>query len=79
MIEILNETLKIETSKLKYFLEEVKVDDKRLYNEDVKAMSLFKEKIIQLLNRNILFLNPIKGTLIPQSFLVWNAIKRVLF
>ncbi|XRP97104.1 ATP-binding protein [Methanocaldococcus sp. 16A] len=88
--KILNEMLKIETSKLKYFLEEVKEDDKGLYNEVVKALSLFKESYIIecdkipkkirefLIKRNILFLNPIEDTLKPQSFLVWNAIKRVL-
>ncbi|MEO2117911.1 MAG: hypothetical protein ABGW92_05885, partial [Methanocaldococcus sp.] len=28
--------------------------------------------------KNILFLNPQKGILKPQSYLVWNAIKEIL-
>ncbi|XRO76375.1 ATP-binding protein [Methanocaldococcus sp. 10A] len=88
--EILNEMLKIEVSKLKYFLEDVKEDNEEFYKEVVKALSLFKENYIIediiipkkirefLIKKNILFLNPIEGTLRPQSFLVWNAIKRVL-
>ncbi|MEO2117587.1 MAG: ATP-binding protein, partial [Methanocaldococcus sp.] len=31
-----------------------------------------------LVKRNILFLNPQKGILKPQSYLIWNAIKRTL-
>ncbi|CAB3287590.1 ATPase_2 domain-containing protein [Methanocaldococcus lauensis] len=88
--EILNEMLKIEVSKLKYFLEDVKEDNEEFYKEVVKALSLFKENYIIedikipkkirefLIKKNILFLNPIDGNLKPQSFLVWNAIKRVL-
>ncbi|CAB3289896.1 AAA ATPase [Methanocaldococcus lauensis] len=56
----------------------------------VNALKLFKENYeiskkeishpvyIYLIKKNILFLNPIEGTLKPQSYLVWNAIKRVL-
>ncbi|MCQ6254683.1 ATP-binding protein [Methanocaldococcus sp.] len=87
---ILNEMLKIEISKLKYFLEDVKEDNEEFYKEVVNYLSLFKENYIIedikipkkirefLIKKNILFLNPIEGTLKPQSFLVWNAIKRVL-
>ncbi len=86
---ILNEMLKIEISKLKYFLEDVKEDNEEFYKEVVNYLSLFKENYIIedikipkkirefLIKKNILFLNPIEGTLKPQSFLVWNAIKRV--
>ncbi|CAB3290144.1 protein of unknown function [Methanocaldococcus lauensis] len=55
MIEILNEMLKIEISKLKYFLEEVKVDDKGLYNEAVKAKSLFKENYTIIKEKYLIF------------------------
>ncbi|WP_456415992.1 ATP-binding protein [Methanocaldococcus sp.] len=88
---ILNEMLKIEISKLKYFLEDIKEDNnEEFYKEVVNYLSLFKENYIIedikipkkirefLIKKNILFLNPIEGTLKPQSFLVWNAIKRVL-
>ena len=56
----------------------------------ISALKLFKNKYeinkkdipmpvyIYLVKENILFLNPIEGTLKPQSFLVWNAIKRLL-
>ncbi|XRO77101.1 ATP-binding protein [Methanocaldococcus sp. 10A] len=87
---ILNEMLKIEVSKLKYFLEDVKEDNEEFYKEVVNYLSLFKKeyeiedikipkKIREfLIKKNILFLNPIEGTLKPQSFLVWNAIKKIL-
>jgi AAA+ ATPase superfamily predicted ATPase len=53
----------------------------------IEALKLFKENYkidkkhipvpvyIYLVKRNILFLNPIEGSLKPQSYLVWNAIK----
>ncbi|CAB3289494.1 AAA ATPase [Methanocaldococcus lauensis] len=87
---ILNEMLKIEISKLKYFLEDVKEDNEKFYKEVVNYLSLFKENYIIedvkipkkirefLIKKNILFLNPIDGNLKPQSYLIWNAIKRVL-
>ena len=63
---------------------EIKKDD------IIEALKLFKENYeidkrhipvpvyVYLVKKNILFLNPIEGTLKPQSFLVWNAIKRLL-
>ena len=56
----------------------------------INALKLFKNKYeipkkeipmpiyVYLVKENILFLNPIEGTLKPQSYLVWNAIKRLL-
>ena len=88
--DILEFMLKEEIQKLKYFLEDVKEDDEELYNKIVDALKIFKENYeIQdikipknirefLVKKNILFLNPIEGTLKPQSFLVWNAIKKLL-
>ncbi|ADC68853.1 ATPase [Methanocaldococcus sp. FS406-22] len=88
--EILNSMLRDETQKLKYFLEDVKEEDEELYKKVVKALKLFKDnyevedtainkKIREFLIRNnVLFLNPQKGTLKPQSFLIWNAINRLL-
>jgi len=90
LMNILNFMLKEETQKLKYFLEDVKEEDEELYKKVVDALKIFKEnyevedikipkKIREfLVKRNILFLNPIEGTLKPQSFLVWNAIKEIL-
>ncbi|WP_292461217.1 ATP-binding protein [Methanothermococcus sp.] len=58
--------------------------------EIMEALELFKKKYVvklhdipkhvyvYLINENILFLNPQKGILKPQSFLVWNAIKKVV-
>jgi AAA+ ATPase superfamily predicted ATPase len=37
-----------------------------------------KAVYVYLIKENILFLNPQKGTLKPQSFLVWNAIKKLI-
>jgi AAA+ ATPase superfamily predicted ATPase len=88
--EILNSMLRDEIQKLKYFLEDVKEEDEELYKKVVNALKLFKEnyeiediainkKIREfLIKKNILFLNPQKGTLRPQSYLFWNAIKRLL-
>ena len=56
----------------------------------IKSLNLFKDRYeiskkeiptsiyVYLIKENILFLNPRKGTLKPQSFLVWNAIKKVI-
>ncbi|AIJ05924.1 ATPase [Methanocaldococcus bathoardescens] len=56
----------------------------------IEALKLFKDNYeisdddisepvyIYLIKRNILFLNPIEGILKPQSYLVWNAIKKLL-
>ncbi|AAB98056.1 TPA: AAA family ATPase [Methanocaldococcus jannaschii] len=56
----------------------------------IKALRLFKDKYeipkkdiptpvyVYLVKENILFLNPQKRILKPQSYLVWNAIKRLL-
>ncbi|MEO2117717.1 MAG: ATP-binding protein [Methanocaldococcus sp.] len=88
--EILNEMLRDEIQKLKYFLEDVEEGDEELYKKVVDALKIFKEnyevedvtipkKIREfLVKRNILFLNPQKGILKPQSYLIWNAIKRTL-
>ncbi|CAB3289814.1 ATPase [Methanocaldococcus lauensis] len=57
--------------------------------EIINALKLFKEKYVipkkeittpvyvYLVKKNILFLNPQRRILKPQSFLVWNAIKRL--
>ena len=88
--EILDELLRDEIQKLKYFLEDVEEENKEFYNKVVDALRLFKEayevedikinkKIREfLVKKNILFLNPQKGILKPQSYLIWNAIKRTL-
>ncbi len=88
--EILDELLRDEMQKLKYFLEDVEEENKEFYNKVVDALRLFKEayevedikinkKIREfLVKKNILFLNPQKGILKPQSYLIWNAIKRAL-
>ncbi len=90
--EILDTMLDVESSNLKKLLVRIRsgkysgVD----YENVIEALSLFKDSYIVdeykidedtkefLIKRNILFLNQIKGTLKPQSYLVWNAIKRVL-
>ena len=76
--EVLNYMLKDAIQKLKYFLEDIKEEDKDLYKEVVEALKLFKEnyevedttinkKIREFsVKKNIIFLNPQKGTLKPQ-------------
>ncbi|XRP96803.1 ATP-binding protein [Methanocaldococcus sp. 16A] len=76
---------------LDYSKPKVKIGDEiiEIKKEDiVNALRLFKENYeinkkeipvpvyTYLIKKNILFLNPIEGTLKPQSFLVWNAIKQ---
>ncbi len=76
---------------LAYSKPKVKIGDEiiEIKKEDiVNALKLFKENYviskkeisppvyIYLIKKNILFLNPIEGTLKPQSFLIWNAIKQ---
>ncbi|XRP97085.1 ATP-binding protein [Methanocaldococcus sp. 16A] len=90
--EILETMLNIEKSKIKKLLIKIKNNkfENISYDNVVKALSLFKdtytidEYLIDedtkefLIKKNILFLNPIDGSLKPQSFLIWNAIKRIL-
>ncbi len=70
---------------------EIKNEVVEVKKEDIiKALKMFKDNYtihrreiptsvyIYLVKENILFLNPINGALRPQSYLVWNAIKRVL-
>ncbi|CAB3289393.1 AAA ATPase [Methanocaldococcus lauensis] len=79
--------------KLDYITPKVEIENEiiELKKEDiVEALKIFKDKYIihkreistpvyiYLVKKNILFLNPIDGNLKPQSYLVWNAIKRVL-
>ena len=89
--EVLDFMLKDEVSKLRKLL--VKIKTKKIeeveYENVVRALKLFKdnyeinEYLVDentkefLIKRNILFLNPVEEILKPQSFLVWNAIKRV--
>ncbi len=90
---ILNEMLGIESSKLKKLLIRIKNGkyNEINYDEVIKALLLFKKEYVVdeykidedikefLVKTNILFLNPIKEVIRPQSYLVWNAIKRVLY
>ncbi|AEH07267.1 ATP-binding protein [Methanothermococcus okinawensis] len=90
--DILNEMLKIEMSKLKKLLIRIKNGKYEgiKYNDVINALFLFKKEYITneynidedikefLIRKNILFLNPIEELIKPQSYLVWNAIKRVV-
>jgi len=85
--------LKYFLRELDYIKPKVKIGNEviEIKKEDIiNALKLFKDNYeisddnisesvyIYLVKRNILFLNPIEGTLRPQSFLIWNAIKRLL-
>ncbi len=78
---------------LDYHKPKIKIKDDiiEVKKEDIiKALKIFKDRYkvpkkgipmpvyIYLIKENILFLDPIEGTLKPQSHLVWNAIKRLL-
>ena len=90
MLKDATQKLKYFLRDLDYIKPKVKVGDEviEVKKEDIiEALKLFKDNYeisddeipepvyIYLVKRNILFLNPIEGTLKPQSFLVWNAIK----
>ena len=87
---ILEELLTEKTNKLMYLLYDIKEEDENFYNKIMNALKLFKnsyevvycqisKRIVEfLVKKNILFLNPQKGTLKPQSYLIWKAIKRLL-
>ncbi|ACX72201.1 ATPase [Methanocaldococcus vulcanius M7] len=85
--------LKYFLNDLDYIKPKVSIKDEliEIKKEDIiEALKLFKntyeisdDKIpepvyIYLIKENILFLDPIRGILKPQSYLVWNAIKRLL-
>ncbi len=85
--------LKYFLRELDYIKPKVKIGDEviEIKKEDIiNALKLFKDNYeisdnnisepvyIYLVKRNILFLNLIEGTLKPQSFLVWNAIKKII-
>ena len=87
--QILNRMLNNEINRLRYFLEELE-DNKELYSNVIEALRLFKRqykvkdfeirKEIRklLIDENILFLNTQTGLVKPQSFLIWNAIKKIV-
>ncbi len=85
--------LKYFLRELDYIKPKVKIGDEviEIKKEDIiNALKLLKDNYeisddnipepvyIYLVKRNILFLNPIEGTLKSQSFLIWNAIKKLL-
>ena len=85
--------LKYFLRELDYIKPKVKIGNEviEIKKEDIiNALKLFKDNYeiskkeiptpvyIYLVKRNILFLNPQKRILKPQSFLVWNAIKKLL-
>lgn len=80
-------------NKLDYITPKISIENEiiEIKKEDVvNALKLFKTKYeidkkaistpvyIYLIKENILFLNPQKGILKPQSYLVWNAIKEIV-
>ena len=85
--------LKMFLEMMNYVKPKVEIENEviELKKEDIiNTLKLFKDKFViskdeipipicvYLVKKNILFLNPINGALRPQSYLVWNAIKRVL-
>ncbi|AEF95789.1 ATP-binding protein [Methanotorris igneus] len=85
-LDMLLEVLDYSTPKVVVGDKEVEVKKEDIIN----ALRLFKEKYMinkkeiptpvymYLVKKNILFLNPVEGTLRPQSFLIWNGIKRLI-
>ena len=93
MLKEETQKLKYFLKELNYIKPKVELKDEiiEIKKDDIiNALKLFKDNYeisdnnisepvyIYLVKENILFLNPIEGTLKPQSFLVWNAIKKLL-
>ena len=88
--EVLSYLLQDEKQKIKYFLEDVQEKDIKLYRKVIDVFQLFQDKLEIpdnlvkkslkefLVNKNILFLDPVKGILKPQSRLTWHAINKTL-
>ena len=88
--EVLNYLLQDEKQKIKYFLEDIEEKDIKLYKKVINVFKFFQDKeeipdsLVKkslkefLVNKNILFLDPIKGILKPQSRLTYHAINRAL-
>ncbi|AAB98139.1 hypothetical protein MJ_0147 [Methanocaldococcus jannaschii DSM 2661] len=93
MLKEETQKLKYFLKELDYIKPKVELKDEiiEIKKDDIiNALKLFKENYevsdddipepvyIYLVKKNILFLNPIEGILKPQSFLIWNAIKKLL-
>jgi len=88
--EVLSYLLQDEKQKIKYFLEDIEEKDINLYKKVIDVFKLFQDKLEIpdslvkkslkefLVNKNILFLDPVKGVLKPQSRLTWHAINKAL-
>jgi len=88
--EVLSYLLQDEKQKIKYFLEDIEEKDIKLYRKVIDVFKLFQDKLEIpdslvkkslkefLVNKNILFLDPVKGLLKPQSRLTWHAINKAL-
>jgi len=88
--EVLSYLLQDEKQKIKYFLEDIEEKDIKLYKKVIDIFKLFQDKLEIsdslvkkslkefLVSKNILFLDPVKGVLKPQSRLTWHAINKAL-
>ena len=88
--KVLSYFLQDEKQKIKYFLEDIEEKDIKLYKKVIDIFKLFQDKLEIpdslvkkslkefLVNKNILFLDPVKGLLKPQSRLTWHAINKAL-
>jgi len=88
--EVLSYLLQDEKQKIKYFLEDIEEKDIKLYRKVIDVFKLFQDKLEIpdslvkkslkefLVNKNILFLDPVRGLLKPQSRLTWHAINKAL-
>ena len=88
--KVLSYLLQDEKQKIKYFLEDIEERDIELYKKVINVFKFFQDKeeipdsLVKkslkefLVNKNILFLDPVKGILKPQSRLTWHAINKTL-
>jgi len=89
--EALEELLKVERARLRWLFRQMEAKEKRCEPKKVKeALALFTEQeeledtkidydtLRFLISENILFYNPLTGTVKPQGRLIWHAIREVV-
>ena len=78
-LDYINPKVNVENEIIEVKKDEI-INALRLFKDsyEISSDEIQKHVYIYLVKRNILFLNPIEGTLKPQSYLIWYAIKEVL-
>ncbi len=87
--ELCEKFQRVRNRQIKDLLYSLRREDKRKYENVIEILKIFLQRdsfeyeeltneILWLIDKNILFLDPISGKIKPQSHLEWNAIKNLL-